>query len=147
MQKPIKRSAAIIIRDSSSVGRGKFLAVLRPPGDEELPSVWGLPAVTLGGGEAWDVAIVRAGREKLGVELRGGAELIEGRLERRGYTLHMKLFEALIERGAPVAPQPIAGVTQYSEWKWAEPAALVDGARRGSLCSRLYLAALGEDWA
>jgi hypothetical protein len=143
--KPVQRSVAAVILggpaaagDPEGVG-GRGLAVRRPPDDDALPDVWGLPAATLRPDEDWEAAVRRLGREKLGVALEPGAELREGTLERPSYLLHMKLYEARIARGEPSVPQPAAGVTQYVDWRWAAPGELVSGARRGSLCCRLFL--------
>src|SRR5688572_28657211 len=82
------------------------LIVLRPPDDAELPNVWGLPAGSVRAGESAEEAVVRAGREKLGVVLAPLKELGEGSTERREYTLRMKLFAARIVDGSPSVPQP-----------------------------------------
>ncbi len=135
--KPVKRSVAFAV---FRPGRPEqVLAVQRPPDDEDLPHAWGLPAGSLRQGEDWGDALRRAGREKLGVELEAGPELNRGTLERAGYTLEMRLLEARIVTGEPVVPQPVAGVTQYRAWRWADPPVLEPAAARGSLCSRLFL--------
>ncbi|MFW6079714.1 MAG: NUDIX domain-containing protein, partial [Gemmatimonadota bacterium] len=117
----------------------EVLQVRRPPDDEHLPNVWGLPAGTLREGESWEDAVRRSGREKLGVELDVGSELNHGTTERHEYTLEMKLFEAGIVAGEPRAPQPDVGVTQYTDWRWGAARDLAPAAEKGSLCSRLYL--------
>ena len=60
-----------------------MLAVLRPdePG-EELPGVWGLPAVTLRTDESPEEGLGRLGREKLGIELPRLRRLAEGEQSR-----------------------------------------------------------------
>lgn len=121
----------------------EFLSVLRPPDDDELPDVWGLPATTLRSGEDWEGALERAGLEKLGVELNPGPELNRGGTERPEYQLHMRLYEAEIRRGEPEVPQPVSGMTQYVDWEWAGPERLMPSVRAGSLCSRLFLEHLG----
>ncbi len=118
----------------------------RPPDDEELPSVWGLPAASLRDGESWESGVRRAGVGKLGVTLEPVRELCEGTLERPDYHLHLKLFEARVVAGEPSVPGPDASVTQYTAWKWVDPGELREAARRGSLCSRLYLEASGLKW-
>ncbi len=135
--KPIKRSVSFAI---FRPGRpDELLVVRRPPDDEDLPDLWGLPAGSLRPGEDWAGAVRRAGRDKLGVHLAVGPELNRGTLERAGYTLEMRLFEATITSGSPSAPQSVAGVTQYSAWKWGTAGDLVPASVRGSLCSRLFL--------
>jgi 8-oxo-dGTP diphosphatase len=138
-----KRSVSLAIHDAARPGL--VLLVQRPDDDEDLPGVWGLPAASLADSEAWSDAAQRAGRDKLGVELRILRELRHGSLQRSRYTLEMKLLEARIEAGEPVVPQSMAGVTQYQAWRWGPPEELRFAAERGSLCSALYLGVIGAD--
>lgn len=144
--KSVSRSVAVVIRGDERGPGGRVLSVRRPPDDPDLPDIWGLPAASLREGEGWDAAVERIGRDKLGVELEVAAELREGTLQRAADLLHMKLYEARIVEGEPEVPQPCRGVTQYVEWRWADPRELAVGARRGSLCCRLYLRELGRGW-
>ncbi|MEX2610203.1 MAG: NUDIX domain-containing protein [Gemmatimonadota bacterium] len=133
----MKRSVSVAIRhpeDSALV-----LQVRRPPDDEGLPNAWGLPAATLREGERWEEAAVRAGREKLGVELALAGELKEGSIVRPDASLEMKLFDATIARGEPDVSVAPAGVTRYTAWRWGHAEDLRPAAERGSLCCRLYL--------
>ena len=139
----IKRSISFVVRQPTDASR--ILAVRRPPDDDELPDAWGLPAGSLRAGETWADAVRRAGHEKLGVELDVGGVLEEGDLERDGYALRMRLYEARIARGEPRVPQAAPGVTQYTETRWATAATLEPAARAGSLCCRLYLRSLRDD--
>lgn len=140
--KPVKRSVAVaIFRD------GRVLAVLRPdePG-EELPGVWGLPAASRQGDESAEECARRLGREKLGLSLTLGERLAGGRQKRPSYTLEMELYGATVT-GAPRLPRRrtnSAGVTYYTDWRWAHPAALKPAAERGSLCARLLLRRLSS---
>lgn len=134
-----KRAASVVIWRA---GGPRLLAVRRPPDDQELPGLWGLPAATLRSGEAFADAAERVGPEKLGVRLSVGEMLREGEAVRRDHRLRMRLFEAAIAAGEPAVPQDIPGVTQYVDWAWARPARLREAARRGSLCCRLCLASL-----
>ena len=133
----IKRSVSFVIRDPSHPDR--VLAVRRPPDDDDLPNAWGLPAGSLRADESWDDAVRRAGRDKLGVELDVGDVIEDGQLERAGYTLHMRLYEARVAAGTPSVPQPTAAVTQYSALDWTTADRFVPAADAGSLCCRLYL--------
>ena len=99
--KPIKNSIAFVIYNED---RTKFLSVQRPPDDESLPNIWGLPAGSLKGEESFEDAVLRAGVEKLGVKLRIEKQIGEGKIERGGYTLFMKEFEAKIIEGQPKVP-------------------------------------------
>jgi len=150
--KPIKRSIAIVVpggpvpepragagRDPWRARSDAVLLVRRPPDDEDLPDAWGLPAGSLRAGESWEEAVRRAGREKLGVELRPGPLLGSGELERRDYVLRMRLYAAELAAGEPAVPQPVSGVTQYADWAWGPVERLRPAAGRGSLCSRLCL--------
>ena len=120
-------------------GETPVLIVQRPPDDADLPDAWGLPAASLRAGEDWEAAARRAAREKLGVEVDIGPELNRGAIQRAGYTLEMRLFQATITTGAPAVPQPFPDVTQYQAWRWGTAADLQPAADRGSLCCRLYL--------
>jgi hypothetical protein len=113
-----------------------LLLVRRPEDDESLPGVWGLPAVTLAGGESEEDGVRRAGRDKLGVEVRP--------LRSLGSERTMTDWEAEIVAGEPAVPQPGAH-TQYSELRWGEAEELLPAARHGSLCSRVLLRARGLD--
>ena len=137
MGRPEKESVAVVIR--SPENPEQVLTVLRPPTDEDLPNVWGLPAATLRPGEDWERAIKRLGMEKLGVPLRMGEQLKSGSQERRDYRLSMRLYEAIIEKGKPFVPQPDDSITQYKQWKWGAAEDLKPAAQRGSLCSKLFL--------
>lgn len=140
--KPVKEAISFVIRHPESPER--ILVVLRPPDDPDLPDVWGLPAGSRRPGESWEDAVRRAGIDKLGVRLDVGRELRRGSVERRAYTLTMRLYEASIAEGEPSVPQPHPEVTQYRTWKWATSDILLPAADLGSLCCRLCLEAEAE---
>ena len=133
--------AAAVRRDD-----GLVLAVLRPdePG-EELPGVWGLPAVTLRTDESPEEGLGRLGREKLGIDLTPLRPLAEGEQRRADYTLGMTLYEASIS-GEPDLPQrtPDASGTLYEAIDWRPTPAFREAAERGSLCCRLFLEYTGS---
>jgi uncharacterized protein len=134
----IKRSVAVVVRGPEA---GTFLVVKRPddPGDP-LAGVWGLPAVTLADGEDERAAAVRAGRDKLGVELAPGNRLGQASADRGDYRLVLADYEATIVDGTPAVPQADASVTQYVEWRYVgDPAVLGEAAARGSLCAQIFL--------
>lgn len=114
-----------------------LLLVRRPDDDEDLPGAWGLPAATLAVGESQEDAVRRAGRDKLGVEVRP--------LRAVGVDGFMTGWAAELVSGEPAVPQP-GPHTQYAELRWGDPSELVPAARRGSLCSRVLLRARGLDW-
>lgn len=141
----IKRSIALVIRNAAQPEL--VLLVQRPPDDDDLPNVWGLPAATLAAGEAARDAASRAGRDKLDVQLDIGRVLNEGSKERAGYRLEMQLLEARILSGTPRTEGRASedGTTRYQAWRWGRLAELLPAAARGSLCSRLALDARLED--
>ena len=134
----IKRSVAVVVRGPEA---GTFLVVKRPddPADP-LAGVWGFPAVTLADGEDERAAVVRVGRDKLGVVLESGYRLGQASADRVAYRLVLADYEATIVEGVPSVPQPDASVTQYVEWRFtADPAELAEAADRGSLCAQIFL--------
>ena len=88
-----KRSVSLVID-----GPEGLLLVRRPDDDEDLPGVWGLPAVTLAENESEEDAVRRAGRDKLGVEVRP--------LRAIGTDGFMTDWEAELASGEPAVPQP-----------------------------------------
>ncbi len=139
--KPVKNSVAFVIYNKN---RTRFLIVKRPPDDERLPDVWGLPAGSLRGEETYEDAIVRSGREKLGVELKVVGKIGEGEIDRGDYILHLEEYEAEILHGEPQVPQPVPGITQYVQWKWGKSSDLIEAAQKGSLCSQVYLSQVDQ---
>ena len=107
----LRRAVAAAVRRDD----GLVLAVLRPdePG-EELPGVWGLPAVTLRAGESPEKGLRRLGREKLGAELTPLRPLAEGEQQREGYTLRMSLYEASISREPRPVGRPSGHLPQWT---------------------------------
>jgi 8-oxo-dGTP diphosphatase len=135
-----KRAVSLAILHPTDAGQ--VLLVQRPPDDEDLPGVWGLPAASLLSGESWEDAVRRAARDKLGITVGVGDMLEEGTRQRPSYTLAMRLYAARIEAGEPHAPQRASGVTQYQAWRWGTAPELQPAADRGSLCSQLFLRTL-----
>ena len=142
MGRAIKRSVAIVVRD----GHGRVLVVRRAGDDPDLPGVWGLPGASLREGESREQAAERAGRGKLGVEVRVGRHLGDEEVDRGDHLHRLSEYEAEVVAGEPSVPQPDRGVSQYAALQYtSDPAVLVPAARRGSLCSRIYLRHVGLD--
>ncbi len=140
-KKPIRHAVAAALRRVD----GLVLAVKRPdePG-EELPNIWGLPAVTLLENETAEEAIRRLGTQKLGIELTPLRKLAEGNQQREDYVLHMTVYEA--SPGGEVtlpARTAEATVTLYEDLDWLPAEAFNEAAERGSLCCKLFLEAVG----
>ncbi len=144
MMKRVRESVAVVIRNQA----GQFLVTRRPddPADH-LAGAWGLPAATRRSGEPERAAASRIGPLKLGVALSVGARLGERTADRGDYLLRLCDYEASIRAGTPSVPQSDSSVTQYVACEFtSDPAVLVPGARRGSLCSQIFLEAIGRDW-
>jgi 8-oxo-dGTP diphosphatase len=138
-----KRSVAIVIRDSA----GRFLVVRRAADDDSLPGVWGLPAASLRDGETTEQAAIRAGRDKLGVEVEITGSLGTDSLSGDDHTNELSEYEVHVLSGTPAVPQPDSSVSQYEELCYTDDLSiLVPAARQGSLCSRILLRALGHGW-
>jgi len=134
---PKKRSLAL-----AAWGEEGLLLVLRPQDDPEFPGAWGLPAVSLEPGETLEEAAQRVAREKLGARVALRFPVAFGREERSTCTLELWVYEAGLL--APVRlPEPRPGKTYYTAFRFGRPEDLKEAARRGSLCSRLYLAVRG----
>lgn len=139
MAKPQKQSVALVI--ASPNDPSDILAVLRPPDDDELPGVWGLPAGSLKGSETAEGAARRVARDKLGIVVHRLEPIAVGDQERPAYSLTMTLFRGHLAGGAPTLPakREEPDVTYYADWRWSRPATLEEGALRGSLCCQLCL--------
>jgi ADP-ribose pyrophosphatase YjhB (NUDIX family) len=136
----LKRSVSLVIE-----GPGGVLLVRRPDDDDSLPGLWGLPAVSLREGESESEALLRVGRDKLGVEVEPLEPIGEEQAERPNHRIEMRDWSARIAAGTPSVPQLGEG-TQYVEWRWGDPSELVPAARAGSVCARVLLRALGSSW-
>jgi len=132
VSKQTVHSVAVVITDAT----GRLLVVKRDDEDKDLPGVWGLPAATIRDGETPEQAAIRAAADKLGVSVRIGRFTGEDTIDHR----HLREYEAEIVDGTPSVPQNDPSVSQYADLKYTdEPRILVEAARKGSLCSRIYL--------
>jgi hypothetical protein len=144
MMKRVKESVAVVIRNEA----GQFLVTRRPDDEaDDLAGAWGFPAATRRHGEPERAAAERVGPLKLGVALSIGAKLGERSDDRGEYLLHLADYQAWIVRGTPSVPQPDTSVTQYVAYEFtSDPGVLVAAARRGSVCSQIFLESIGRDW-
>jgi 8-oxo-dGTP pyrophosphatase MutT (NUDIX family) len=143
MAKSGKRSVAIVIRDRTS----QLLVVKRADDDPSLPGVWGLPAASLRNSETPEDAVIRAGREKLGIDVRIVALIGVDHLAEGDRISQLAEYEVNIIRGTPAVPQLDRSVSQYVQLRYTDdPSILIPAARQGSLCSRILLDSLGIDW-
>ncbi len=138
---PTHRAVAAALRRDD----GLVFAVKRPdePG-EELPGIWGLPAVTLQDDETPEEGVRRLGAEKLSVELTPIRSLAEGEQQRENYVLHMTVYEASPGGEPSLSPRtPEATGTLYVDTGWLPAEAFREAADKGSLCCKLFLDAVG----
>ena len=141
--KQIKKAVSYVIYNKD---KSKFLIVQRPSDDEDLPDVWGLPASSVKNNETFEKAMLRSGKEKLGVELKPIKFVGRNKIERNDYFLYMEEYEAKIVKGEPKVPQPFEGMTQYQQWRWGTSSDLKKAASKGSLCSQIYLESINKKW-
>ena len=77
MNKPVKRSVALVVRRDSGEDYDVLL-VRRPSDDDEFPGMWGLPAATRRDGESELEAARRIAVQKLDMSVEIGATLGTG---------------------------------------------------------------------
>jgi len=136
--KPVRCSVAAVVRRPD----GRFLAVRRPPDDDRLPDVWGLPAVTLVPGELPEEALRRLGKEKLGVPLTPIRLIGIMSADRGDHELILMDIEAHLVSGEPDVHAAETRATRYVEQRWSDDISLLEAAAaKGSLCSQILLAA------
>lgn len=63
LTKPVKYAVFYVIRNKEN--KNKFVAVKRPDDDEDLPSVWGLPAGSVKENESFEEACVKKSKRKI----------------------------------------------------------------------------------
>lgn len=144
-EKPVKCSVAAVVR--SSAHPGQFLAVRRPPDDDLLPNVWGLPAVSLHPGELPEAALQRLGREKLGATIEARRFVGIQAADRTEYLLILMDLEAEVVGGRPDVGAARTTGTAYVEQRWTDELGLLaEAAGRGSVCSRILLQASGIEY-
>jgi ADP-ribose pyrophosphatase YjhB (NUDIX family) len=128
---------AAVIRRGADV-----FAVRRPLDDDDLPGIWGLPAITLSTGELPEDGVRRLGREKLGVSLVPVRMLGIDAQERPRYRLILMDVEARVEEGSPDPARAATDATRYIDGRWTSDLGLFqEGADRGSLCCQILLEA------
>lgn len=148
----MKRSVSVAIRSAQPDGAERVVAVLRPISpDDPLGGLWGLPAATARDGESEDEAAARVLKDKLGLQVpAGGFETItEGQRDDGADSQSMTVYVLDWDEDSPL---PVSlpdrtdnvSVTLYEDWRWTAPEDLREAARRGSLCTRLYLEWLGD---
>lgn len=135
---PVKCAVAAVLRNPDDPR--EFLAVKRPPDDDRLPDVWGLPAVSLRPGELPEEGLRRIGREKLGTRIEPTRFVGIKAADRGEYQLILMDIEARLIGDTPSVERATSDATRYVDQRWtADFALLRDAASRGSLCSQVLL--------
>jgi len=138
MNKKLTESVSIVIYDKE---HEKVLATRRPLDDTEQPGMWGFPAVSRQNpNESWEDLAIKAGKTKLGVDVKILRLIGEDTMDRGTYTLNLRDYECEIIAGKPAVPQPDDGHTQYIEMRYTDDfGPFVETARAGSLCTKIFL--------
>lgn len=143
--KPAKFAIAAVVWNPQN--RSEVLAVLRPPNDDSLPNVWGLPAVVVKEGELPEAAIKRLGIEKLSTEIRAVSYVGIQRIERQDFELILMDIEAELIGIEPSVLLATTTGTKYVEQLWVSDYGIFkEAASKGSLCTRIFLESQGVTW-
>ncbi len=131
-------AVAAVVRRSDDPQQ--FLAVKRPPTDDELPNVWGLPAVTLEPGELPEQGIRRVGTTKLATEIEPVRFVGARAADRKTHKLILMDIEAHLLGDSPSVGDAHPDGTKYVDQRWTKDLTLLrTAAQQGSLCSQVLL--------
>lgn len=143
--KPTKFSIAVVLLNPENTS--EFLAVKRPPDDDSLPNVWGLPALTVKNGELPEEAVTRLGIEKLATNIEADSFIGIKRAERTIYELILMDISAKLKGIQPSVKDASTSGTKYVDQKWTSNYDILkEAASKGSLCSRIFLESKGLTW-
>lgn len=143
--KPTKFAIAVVVRNPRN--KSEVLAVLRPPNDDSLPNVWGLPAVVVKEGELPEESVKRLGVEKLATEIRAVSYVGIKQIEREEFELILMDIEAELVGGSPSVTLATTTGTKYVDQLWVSDYAIFkEAASKGSLCTRIFLESQGMSW-
>ncbi len=143
--KPTRFSiAAIIVNPNNDA---EVLAVKRPPNDDSLPNVWGLPAVTPVERELPEAAVKRLGIEKLSTEIESVEYVGIKYTERSTYNLILMDIQACLVGREPSVKNATTTGTKYVDQQWTSDYSIFkEAASKGSLCSQIFLESKGVAW-
>lgn len=142
---PVKCSVAAVVRNPANPR--EFLAVQRPPDDDRLPNVWGLPAVSLRPGELPEEGLRRIGAEKLGTRLEPARFVGIKAADRGDHQLILMDIEARLAGDPPSVARATTASTRYVDQRWTEDLSLLrPAARMGSVCSQVLLDEAGMEY-
>ena len=129
--------AVVLINPNNS---DEILAVKRPHGDNSLPGVWGLPAVTVEEGELSEAAVKRLGVEKLATQIQAESYIGIQYDERADYGIILMDIRATLVGDEPAVENAQTSKTKYVAQKWTSDLSIfTEAAAKGSLCVRILV--------
>lgn len=142
---PTKFSIAVVVINPNNPT--EVLAVKRPPTDDGLPNVWGLPAITPKDGELPEDAVKRLGIEKLATEIKAISYIGIKYTERNTYNLILMDIQVDLVGKEPSVQEATTTGTKYVDQQWTSNYSIFkEAASKGSLCSRIFLESKGIAW-
>lgn len=136
--KPIKISVAVFLINPQDTN--EFFIVKRPPDDDRLPNVWGLPAVTITNDELPEDAVRRLGKEKLNTKIEPTGFVGIKHADRGDHDFILMDIKAKLSGNEPEVTKAKTENTKYVDQKWTSDLnQLKEAARKGSLCSQIVL--------
>lgn len=143
--KPTKFAVAVALTNPDN--NEEILVVERPPNDDSLPNIWGLPAASLKTNELPEEIVKRVGRAKLGTEILPESMIGIKRFDRGEYEIILMDIRAKLIGPQPDVKRANADSTIYVNQKWTSDfSILIPGAKQGSLCDRIFLESQGIKW-
>jgi isopentenyldiphosphate isomerase len=123
---------------------GAFLIVKRPDDDAKFPGLWSLAATHVRKDETVEAAVIRAARDKVGLEASIKRFVGEELQDRGSYLLHVAEHEIDIVGGVPqtLNADPLESKIVAVQWS-SEPMLPRKAADLGSACSIIFLRNLG----
>lgn len=143
--KPTKFSIAVALINPNDAS--EVLAVKWPADDDNLPNVWGLPAITPKDGELPENAVKRLGIEKLATKIEAVSYIGIKSADRDTYELILMDIQAELKGAEPSVKDAITTGTKYVDQRWTSDYSLFkEAATKGSLCSRIFLESKSLSW-
>lgn len=143
--KQVKFSIAVVILNPKN--SSEFLAVKRPSDDDSIPNVWGLPAITIKNGELPEEAVKKLGIEKLGTDIEAISFIGADSAEKDSYKLILMDVLAELKGKQPSVDKAFTSGTKYINQQWTSNYDILrEAAKKGSLCSRIFLKSKKLSW-
>ncbi len=138
MNKPIKFAIAVYLVNPNN--ENEFLAVKRPPTDDRLPNVWGLPAYGVEDNSLPEDVVRIVGKDKLNTEIESIEYIGIKYADRGDYTLILADIKAKLVGQEPSVTEAPTTRTKYVDQQWTSDFNILkEAASKGSLCSQIIL--------